>query len=171
MSLTLLPTFDATKTVTSRRQRFDFTPASGTAVKISCKSIDLGGKLTTAILKQPGADDINRDVAEVPLDAEDLITLKDIEEIDVVLTLLGGLNALKVGTGIAYVKDPRDATSVVKYSVTGPAGAAFACTIKRPDDALTMGGADFSKTSLIVRNISGHALAVNSAAAAPDTVT
>lgn len=171
MSVALTATFDPTKTVNSRRQRVDFTPTGGTVVKISCKALDVESKLTTSILKQPGTDDLIRDVAEVAIEAEETLTIVDIEEIDAVLDALTGLNGLVQGTAKAYVKDPRDASAaVVRYSITGAAGAAFACSLRRPDGAVKFGGTDFSKTSLILRNLSGAKLMFNKAAAAPDTI-
>src|SRR5262245_59369402 len=105
MALELTPSFDKAKTINSRRQRFDFTPTGGSVVKISCKMMDVDQKLTTQTLKQPGSDDINREVEEVAIDAEDTITLVDIEEIDTIITQLSGLNALVKGTGKGYIKD------------------------------------------------------------------
>lgn len=165
---TLTPTFDPTKGINSRRQRFDFTPSGGALVKISCKMIDPEQKLTTSVLKQPGSDDINRDVAEVAIDAEETITLVDVEEIETIITQLGGLNGLIQGTGTLYVKDPRDAAGKVKAIISGAAGAAFACSIKRPDGAIRIGGQDWSKTSLLIRNLSGAKLVWTAAGDAPD---
>jgi hypothetical protein len=169
MPLTLTSTFDPTKTVNSRRQRVDFTPTGGSIVKISCKVLDVDSKLTTSILKQPGTDDLIRDVAEVAVEAEETITLVDIEEIDAVLSALTGLNGLVLGVAKAYVKDPRDASAaVVRYSITGAAGATFACSLRRPDGAVKFGGNDYSKTSLLLRNLSGAKLVFNIGAASPD---
>lgn len=170
-SLTLTPSFDKTKAVKAAWGRFDFTPAGGALVKISCKMIDPDFKEETSILKQPGADDLLHDVDEVPVSIEETITLVDIEEIDAVIALLGGLGGLVKGTGIGYVRDPRDVTGAagkVRYSISGAAGAAFACSIRRPDGAVRMGGADWSKTSLLIRNLSGAKLVWTPAAAAPD---
>ena len=169
-TIQLTPTFDPTKAIHSRRQRFDFTPANGSLVKISCKMIDLESKLTTSVLKQPGLDDILRDVAEVAVENEETITLVDVEEIDTIMTALGGVNGLVQGTGILYVKDPRDATGQVKFTLSAAAGAAFACSIRRPDGAVRIGGVDWSKTSLLIRNLSGAKLVKTNAATAPDTV-
>ncbi len=172
-TLTLTPSFDKTKTVNARWARFDFTAAGGALVAISCKMIDFDSKLETAVLKQPGADDLIHDADEVEVGVEETITLVDIEEIDLVLTALGGLNGLKKGVGKAYVRDPRDAKGAagkVRYLVSATGSADFACSLRRPDGAVRMGGADFSKTSLTVRNLSGAKLLWTANAAAPDTV-
>ncbi len=172
MSVALNKTFDPTKTVNSRFQRTDFTPAGGSVIKISSKMIDMESKLTTAVLKQPGSDDIVRDVDEVAVEAEETITLVDVEEIEVVIAALGGLNGLVKGTAKHYIKDPRDASAaVVKFSLSGASGAAYACSIKRPDAAIRIGGNDYSKTSLVIRNLSGAKLVKNDTPAAPDTVS
>lgn len=164
----LNPTFAPAKTISSQRQRFDFTPNGGSVVQISCKMIDVEKKMATTVLQQPGADDVNRDVAEVIVSSESTITLVDIEEIEVVTDLLGGVNGLVFGTGIAYVKDPRDTTGTVKASITNQTGTAFDCSVRRPDAAIRIGGKDFSKTSLLIRNLSGADLKWNKAATAPD---
>lgn len=165
---TFTTTFDPTKAVNSRRQRLDFTPTGGSLTKIACRMIDVDGKLTTSILKQPGSDDINREVAEVATDAEETITLVDVDEIETVVAALSGLNGLVLGTAKIYIKDPRDATGVSKASITGAAAAAFACSVKRPDGAIRIGNTDWSKTSLVVRNLSGTKLSWNAAVASPD---
>ncbi len=170
-SLTLTPSFDKTKTVNARWARLDFTPAGGSVVKISCKMLDPDSKLTTSVLKQIGADDLLHDAEEVAVEVEETLTLVDIEEIDVVLAALGGLNGLVKGTALGYVRDPRDvlgAAGKVRYSISGAAGAAFACSLRRPDGAVRMGGTDWSKTSLMIRNLSGAKLVWTPAAAAPD---
>ena len=164
----LTASFDPTKAVNSRRQRLDFTPTGGSVVKISAKMIDVDRKLSTAVLKQPGNDDINHDVAEVAVDSEETIVLVDVEELDVIIAALGGLNGLVAGAALAYVKAPRDATGVTRATISGAAGAAFACSIKRPDGPIRIGGADWSKTSLIVRNLSGAKLVWTVAGASPD---
>ncbi len=174
-SLTLTNSFDKTKAVNARFARLDFTPAAGGGVvKISCKMIDPDSKLTTSVLKQPGADDIIREVDEVAVESEETLTLVDIEEIDTVITALGGLNGLVKGTALAYVRDPRDVTGAsgkVRYCISGTGGAAFACSLRRPDGAVRMGGNDWAKTSLLVRNLSGAKLSFTAAAPAPDTIS
>ena len=171
-SLTLTPSFDKTKTVNARWARIDFTPTGGSVIKISCKLLDPDSKLTTAILKQPSAvDDIISEVDEVEVEREETITLVDIEEIDVVIAALGGLNGLAKGTALGYVRDPRDvhgAAGKVRYAISGPSSAAFACSLRRPDGAVRMGGNDWSKTSLLLRNLCGAKLVWTSAATAPD---
>lgn len=164
MSTVLTKSFDKTKTVNARWSRIDFTPTGGSAVKISCKLLDPESKLTTQILKQPGSDDLNRDVDEVATESEETFALVDIEEIDLVLATLGGLNGLKKGAAVVYVKDPRDATGKVKYSVT-----LSACSLRRNDGAVRMGG-DWSKTTLLLRSLTGAPLAWVIAPNAPDTV-
>lgn len=156
--------FDKTKTVNARWSRVDFTPAGGSVVKISCKLLDPDSKLTTQILKQPGTDDLNRDVDEVATEAEDTIGLVDIEEIDTVLATLGGLNGLVKGAAVVYVKDPRDAAGKVKYSV-----AITSCSLRRNDGAMRIGG-DWSKTTLLLRSLTGDKLTWTVAPNAPDTV-
>lgn len=169
MPLTLDKSFDPTKTITSRYQRTDFIPSGGSVVKISSKMIDVDSRLITALLKQPAGGDINRDVAEVAIEAEETVLLVDVEEIEAIWTALGGINGLVLGTAKHYVKDPRDASAAVcKLSITGAAAAAYSCSIKRPDGAVRIGGQDFSKTSLLVRNLSGAALVVNLDPASPD---
>jgi hypothetical protein len=171
MAIVLSSTFDPTKGIVSKRQRADFTPSGGSVVKISCRMIDVEGKLTTQAFKAPSSsDDINRDVAELAIEAEDLITLVDVQEIDTVLATLGGLNDLKMGTVLVYIADPRDATGEVRAIISGAAGAAFACSLKRADAAIRIGGNEFSKTSLILRNLSGAKLVWSAAGDAPDTV-
>jgi hypothetical protein len=165
---TFAKTFEKTKTAAIRWGRFDFTPAGGAITKISCKLFDPEAKLQTVLLKQPGADDANHAVDEVLLEFDETITLVDIEEIDSVFALLGGLNGLVKGTGKIYLRDPRDAASKVKYALTAAAGAAFDCSVKRPDGAIRMGGTEFSKTSLVITNLSGAKLVATVAGDMPD---
>ncbi len=172
-TLSLTSSFDKTKAVNARWARLDFTPTGGSIVKISCKMIDPDSKLTTAVLSQPGTDDVISEVDEVEVSREETILLVDIEEIDIVIAQLGGLNGLKKGTALGYVRDPRDATGAsgkVRYCISGAASAAFACSIRRPDGAVRIGGADWAKTSLLIRNLSGAKLVWTPAAAAPDTI-
>ena len=160
----LTKSFDTTKTVNARWTRVDFTPTGGSVVKLSCKLLDPDSKLTTQILKQPsGTDDINRDVDEVATGSEDTFALVDIEEIDTVLTTLGGLNGLVKGAAVIYVKDPRDAAGKVKYSV-----AIASCSLRRNDGAMRIGG-DWSKTTLLLRSLTGDKLTWTIAPNAPDT--
>lgn len=173
-SLSLTHTFDKNKTVNARWARIDFTPTSGSVVKLSCKLLDPESKLTTAILKQPSAiDDVITEVDEVEVEREETLTLVDIEEIDTVIAALGGMNGLVKGTALGYVRDPRDARGAsgkVRYAISGPSSSAFACSLRRPDGAVRMGGNDWSKTSLLLRNLSGSKLVWTATAAAPDTV-
>ena len=170
---TLTTTFDPTLAVNSRRQRCDFTPAGGAVVKISCSKIQPDPKLSTSVLKQPAADNVNREVDEVPTDAEETITLVDVSELDKVFAALGGMNGLVKGTALLYVADPRDAAGKVRV-IIGVDGAApntptaFACSIKKPDGAVDIGGTDWSKVSLTVRNLSGKKLQWFPAQSAPD---
>jgi hypothetical protein len=166
----LTSTFDATKRVGSRRQRVDFTAiGAGAATKISSRMLDIEGKLTTQTFKAPSAtDDVNRDVTEFAVEAEDIITLVDVEEIDTVITALGGLNELKMGTALIYITDPRDSSGKVRATLSGAAGAAFACSLKRADGAIRIGGQEWSKTSLVLRNLSGAKLVWTADGAAPD---
>lgn len=167
-NLVLTKSFDPTKTVNARWSRADFTPAGGAVVKISGKLFDPDSTLETAILEQPGADDLNREVAEVAIGAKDTVTLTDIEEIDIVIATLGGLNGLVLGAVDFYVKDPRDAVGAagkVKYKVSFTS-----CSVRRPDGPVRMGGKDYSKTSLLFRNLSGVKPVWTVAAAAPDSV-
>ena len=164
MSNVLTKSFDPSKAVNARWSRVDFTPTGGSVVKISCKLLDPDSKLTTQILKQPGADDLNRDVAEVATEAEDTFALVDIEEIDTILSALGGLNGLKQGAAVLYVKDPRDAAGKVRYTVT-----LSACSLRRNDGAMRIGG-DWSKTTLLLRSLTGDKLTWTVAGNAPDSV-
>lgn len=164
----LTKSFDKTKTAAIRWGRLDFTPAGGALVKISGKIFEPDSKVQTVMLKQPGADDALHPVDEVLLEVEESIVVADIEEIDTVLSVLGGLNGLVKGTAKIYLRDPRDAADKTKYLLSGAAGAAFDCSVKRPDGAIRMGGTDFSKTSLVVTNLSGARLVATVAAAAPD---
>lgn len=166
---TFAKTFDKTKTAAVRWGRADITPTgAGSATKVSGKLFDPEAKLQTVMLKQPGSDDANRAVDEVLLDVDESITLVDVEEIDTIFTLLGGLNGFVKGTALVYLRDPRDAAGKVKYAISGAAGAAFACSVKRPDGAIRMGGTDFSKTSLVITNLSGAPLVVTLAGDMPD---
>jgi hypothetical protein len=176
MAVVLTSTFDATKTVASRRQRVDFTPVGGgSVVKISCRLMDIDPKLTTQTFKHPSAtDDTNRDVAEIEIEAEDTITAVDVQEIDTIADALGGLNGLVLGTAMIYITDPRDATGKVRAIVAGgtkAAPVAFSCSLRKPDGAIRIGGTEFAKSSLLIRNLSGAKLVWAPGAAAPDTVT
>jgi hypothetical protein len=159
----LLSNFDKTKTVKGAYARIDFTPAGGVLTKLSCKIIDADGKLTTVMLKEPGADGILRNVDDVPVEATEKLTAVDVEEIDSILTIMGGITGHLKGTATAYIRDPRDADGVVKYKTN-----TFACSVKRADGAIRMGGADFSKTSLDFENLSGAKITFTTAAVAPD---
>lgn len=165
---TFAKTFDKTKTAAIRWGRLDFTPTGGAVVKISCKLFDLESKLQTVMLKQPGSDDVNHAVDEIALEQDESVTLVDIEELDTVLAQLGGLNGLVKGTALIYVRDPRDAAGKVKYTLSKAAGAAFDCSIKRPDGAVRLGGTEFSKSSLVVTNLSGEKLVATVAGNMPD---
>jgi hypothetical protein len=171
MSLALVSSFDKTKTAAGSWARLDFTPTGGSLVKISCKVADIGGKLSTLMLKQPGPDAIARAVDEVPLEADEDITLTDIEEIDAVLAVLGAsLTGFKKGTAKLYIRDPRDDITKVRFMLTKAAGAAFECSLKRVDGSTKFGGGDFAKNSLVCTNLSGAALVWGATADAPDTV-
>ena len=159
----LTKTFDKTKTVAARWARVDFTPTGGSVVKLSGKLLDVDAKITTAVLKQPGTDDLNHAVDEVAVEMDESVTLVDIEEIDAILSLLGGFNGFAKGAAVVYVKDPRDAAGKVKYTIPS-----FACSVKRPDSAIRMGGQDFSKSSLVFTNLSGAKLVPTIAGDAPD---
>lgn len=165
---TLAKTFDKTKTAAIRWGRLDFTPTGGAVTKISCKLFDVESKISTVMLKQPGSDDLNHAVDEIAIEQDESITLVDIEEIDAILALLGGLNGFVKGAAKLYLRDPRDAAGKVKYVITGAAAAAFYCSIKRPDGAIRMGGSDFSKTSLVLTNLSGERLVPAVAGDMPD---
>ena len=160
---TFTPSFDKTKTLKGAWGRIDFTPTGGALTKISCKMFDPDGKLSTVLLKQPDAAGILRDVDDVPLEASETVTAVDLEEIDVMLALLGGLTGHLKGTATLYLRDPRDAAGKVAYKTN-----TFACSVKRPDGALRIGGADFSKTSIIFTNLSGAMITWSRAADAPD---
>ncbi|MBL9187926.1 MAG: hypothetical protein JNK23_10635 [Opitutaceae bacterium] len=158
----LTKTFDPTKTAHIRWARFDFTPTSGSLVSISAKVVDLESKVTTAVLKQPGAGELNRNVDEVTLEVEESFTLVDLEEIDVVLSVLGGLSGIKKGAGILWLKDPRDAAGKVKYKIS-----LTACSVKRTDGAIKFGGGEWAKSGLVVTNLSGTELTPEIAANEP----
>lgn len=149
----LTKSFDKTKTVAARWARIDFTPAGGSAVKISGKLLDVDAKIATTMLKQPAGDDLNHAVDEVATEIDESVTLVDIEEIDVILGLLGGFTGFVKGAAVVYVRDPRDAAGKVKYLIPS-----FACSCKKPDGAIRMGGQDFSKSSLVFTNLSGAKL-------------
>lgn len=169
----LTSTFDQAKTVVSKRQRIDVTPAGGgAAVKISCRLLDIDPKLTSQAFKYPSAtDDTNRDFAEIEIDAEETITAVDIGEIDLVADALGGLNGLVYGTALIYITDPRDAAGKVRAVIAGGTKAApvpFNCSLRKPDGAIRIGGTEHAKASLLIRNLSGAKLVWAPAAAAPD---
>lgn len=163
MPVTFTKSFDKTKAVNARWARFDITPTGGSVTKVSCKMFDLDAKLVTSILKQPGSDDLLRAVDEVATEADETFLLVDVEEIETVWTLLGGANGLVKGTAIGYVRDPRDETGKVKHKYSS-----FACSVKRPDGAIRIGGADWSKTSLLITNLSGSPIVPLIAQNAPD---
>lgn len=160
---TFTPSFDKTKTVKGAFGRIDFTPAGGALIALSCKIFDADGKLTTLMLKQPDAAGVLRPVDDVPLEAEESLVAIDVEEIDEVFAILGGLTGHKKGTATFYLRDPRDAAGVVRYKTNS-----FACSVKRVDGAMKLGGVDFSKSSLMFLNLSGAIITWTSAAVAPD---
>jgi hypothetical protein len=165
----LTHTFDKTKTVAATWARLDITPAGGSLTKISCKVVRIKGDLQTLLLKQPDSANVIRAVDEVPIEADEAIMLTDIEEIDSVLSVLGSkLTGFIKGTAKLYIRDPRDATGVVRYMLTKAAGAAFECSLKRVDGEVQFGGGDWAKNSLICQNLSGEALLWDDAATAPD---
>lgn len=162
-------TFDKTKTVAGTWGRLDITPAGGALTKISCKMFKFDGKLQTIVLKEPDTASVLRAVDEVPIEAEESLLLTDIEEVDVVLALLGAsATGFIKGTAKGYIRDPRDAAAAVRFALTGAAGAAFACSVKRVDGTMDLASGAFAKNSLIVNNLSGAALVWGAAAVAPD---
>jgi len=150
----LASTFDKTKTAKPIRSLIVFDPeGAAVAVSISCKILDVDSKLTTVMLKQPGPDDLNHSVDEIGTDVDESMTLVDIEEIDLLITTLGGMQGIVKGSAQVYVRDPRDAASKVKYHIP-----ITYCSLKRADGAVRFGGGEFSKVSLILTNLQGSKL-------------
>ena len=167
----LTPSFASNTTLISARKRLDFTAdtTGATAVKIACVEINPETKITDVQLKVPSADDVLRPIAHVTTEKADTITLIDVTDFDTTVALLGGCNNLVIGTAIAYIKDPRDAAGTVKYSITAQDGTSpFVCSITRASGAVKINGKDFTKTSLVITNLSGADLKWNKAAVAPD---
>ncbi len=164
MPLSFDKTFDKTKAINARWARFDITPAgAGAATKVSCRMIDIDAKVMTSVLKQPGTDDLLRAVDEVATEAEETFLLVDVEEIELIWTLLGGVNGFVKGTAIGYAQAPGTASTKVRHTYPE-----FACTVRRPDGAIRIGGADWSKTSLLITNISGSPIVPTIDQDAPD---
>ena len=160
---TLISSFDKTKTLKGAWGRVDFTPQGAGLVQLSCKLFEPGSKLTTAALSQPDAGGMMHAVDDVPVEAEETMTAVDIEEIDAMLNLLVGLGGHLHGVATLYLRDPRDAAGTVRLQTN-----TFDCTVRRPDGPIRIGGADFSKTSLVFTSLSGAPITWLPDADAPD---
>lgn len=118
--------FDATKIARLVKAFAVFTPTGGAAVTIVGKVVDLDGKTTVIDRKIPDSAGINRADSHFATEAEESVTLTDIEEIDTILTLIGGLTGLPRGSVQFFLIDPRDAANTVRYL-----SDAFACAVQR----------------------------------------
>lgn len=131
--------FDATKTVFARKSFAVFTPTGGSATTVVGKIIDADGKTTIVDRKIPDAAGINRADIHFASEAEESVTFVDIEEIDVVLAIMGGLTGMVRGSVQVFVVDPRDAANKVRYF-----SDAFPCALMR-DGAVKMGDGNPAK--------------------------
>lgn len=166
MPLSFDKTFDPTKTINARWARWDITPAgAGSATKISCKMFDIDAKVVTELLKQPGTDDLLRAVDEVAVEADESFLLVDVEEIETIWALLGAQNGFIKGTAVGYARKPGDLSTKV-----GLKWPSFACSVKRPDGTIRIGGREWSKSSLLITNLSGAPIVPTYDQDAPDGV-
>jgi hypothetical protein len=131
--------FDATKTVFARKSFAVFTPTGGAAVTIVGKIIEPDGKTTIVDRKIPDAAGINRADIHFASEAEESVSFTDIEEIDSVLALLGGLTGLVRGSVQIFVVDPRDLANKVRFL-----SDAFPCALTR-EGALKFGDGNVAK--------------------------
>lgn len=112
----VLPTtaFDKTKAAFIRKSYAVFTPTGLSAITIVGKVSDIMGDLTVVDLKQPDAKGVNRPVRHAPSEAVESVVIKDLEDIDTVLSTLGGLTEMKVGKVQFFWVDPSDAAGKVR---------------------------------------------------------
>jgi len=146
--------FDPTKTAYIGKSKAVFTPTGGAAVNIIGKLVDCDFKTDIVERKVPDANGVLRADRIVGKDAQEHFIFADLEEVDQVLTIMGGLTGVKKGTVQLFAKDPDDAVNTVKYLTD-----VFACTVivKGPTK---LGGGDFSKMSLVFMSTKGSAVTI-----------
>lgn len=128
-------------------------PADAEDVTLKGRAMRPNSTLTTATLNWPDDQGINRPILEIPVEANEDITLADIAEFDTLLDALGGLTGFKLGKVTVYARDPRDAAGKFRYKL-GP----FDCSMRKPDGEIAFGGNDYSLASVVFKNLSGTAL-------------
>jgi hypothetical protein len=132
--------FDITKAANIRKCFAVFTPTGGIAVTIVGKIAKLHGETTVLERKIPDASGINRPDFHAPLEGDESVEFSDIEEVDTILTLIGGLTGLPRGSVQIFLRDPRDAVNTVRYL-----SDAFACAVQRGGDIQGGGMNEVSK--------------------------
>lgn len=140
MSGPALPTtaFDKTKAAFIRKSYVVFTPAGGAPVTIVGKVSDIIADLKVVPLKQPDLKGVLRTVRNEPSEGEEAIVVKDLEDIDTVISLLGSLTEMKTGVAQAFYVQPSDAAGKVRYLTD-----AFPCSCMRSGTITT--GAEWLK--------------------------
>lgn len=130
--------FDKTKAAFIRKNYAVFTPTGGAATTIVGKTSDIEGKLSVVGLKQPDGAGVLRTVRNAPSEAEESITMTDLEDIDGVISVLGSLTEMKTGTVQFFFCDPSDAALAVRYMTD-----VFPCSVVR--DGTIKTGAEWLK--------------------------
>ena len=128
-------TYDKTKALKARKLIVIFTPTGGAAVNFIGKLADLKGETTVIDSKFPGSDGINRAVDHMATEGVESIVIKDLEDVETVLTAVGGLTGLKFGTAEAFFIDPHDAALKVRYATD-----VFPCCMQRAGNIEVGGG-------------------------------
>ncbi|MDX2187799.1 MAG: hypothetical protein SFV32_12760 [Opitutaceae bacterium] len=143
--------FDQAKTVFGNAVRFVFTPdAGGSPLLFIAKVANFQYKTSTTMRNVPGADGISRPDRENIKEASESFDLEEIEELDDVISKLGGFTPRpKKGTGVIWITDQDDPTGT---SVRLKSDA-FKCSIRVKDGSTKFGGGEYSKTSIHVQSL------------------
>lgn len=147
-------TYDAAQTVVGRQSILVLTPASGSAVNLLVKLLDFDGSLELGRNQAPGASNGPAFTSRVWEKSRAEMLKVETDELDKVITFLGSLTGLKLGTCTAYIRDPEDAAATVAYKSDD-----FACAIYRDPASIRFSGDDTSKVTLIIESRKDGAIA------------
>ncbi|MDE2105149.1 MAG: hypothetical protein KGL39_48425 [Patescibacteria group bacterium] len=124
--------FDITKAAKIYKVFAVYTPTGGSPVTFVGKMSNIHAATTIFAREIPDANGVLRADSHFAQSAEEYVDLTDIEEIDALLSALGGLTGLSRGTVQMFFCDARDAVNTVRYLTD-----AWACAVLRDGDIKT----------------------------------
>ncbi len=124
----VMPTtaFDSSKIARIVKSFAVFTPTGGSPVTIPGKVFEADGKTTVIDRKTPDAAGILRADFHAATEATEDYIMSDIEEIDTILSVIGGFTGMASGTVQFFLRDPRDAANRVRLL-----SESFSCSVIR----------------------------------------